>query len=60
VEQLRAEVHTIDETASSLTTPTTGPSLGENASSLNGGFRPDVASTRTRSFTLVPLDPPTS
>jgi hypothetical protein len=46
VEQLRAEVHTIDETASSLTTPTTDPSPGETPQALNGGFRSDVASTR--------------
>ena len=39
VEQLRAEVHTIDETASSLTTPTADPSLDETPQALNGGFR---------------------
>jgi hypothetical protein len=38
VEQLRAEVHTIDETASSLTTPTTDPSLGETPKPLTEVF----------------------
>ena len=50
VKQLRAEVHTIDDTTLSLTAPTTDPSQGGTPQALNGGFRSDVASTRTRGY----------